>query len=354
MKDQKTLAFFAYDWDKLVSDCLAGKQKVIFQGMIYYRRRKKPCYYKSISSREHREHQHLAQVIWRFCNGDIPPKHDIHHIDHNPGNNHPSNLVCWSKSKHARYHARLQSTRSVEEDHRIIKLYGQFHNIFKVGKAIDRSGEFVRLVLKDLGVVRDGDSSTRSEEEDHRIVELYGQLKSTDKVGKVVGRSSSFIGVVLKEYNIVLDGDPSTRSEEEDHRIIELYGQYHSCERVGKVVGRSMVFVWYVLKEYDVICDGNLSTRSEEEDHRIIKLYDRLNSTNKVGKAVGRTHSFVCRVLKEYNIRRGGHGPTRKQVEEIKVLLRKGGLTQHAIARKFDTSGATISRIKTGIYKATR
>ncbi|KKN52684.1 hypothetical protein LCGC14_0610170 [marine sediment metagenome] len=243
MPGQIPLVFFAYDWDELVFDCLAGKPKVTFQGTPYYFFRGGKPYYRT-------KVEILHRAIWKFCYGSIPPGYDIHHRDHNSRNNHPSNLVSISRAEHLKHH---HSTRSKKEDRRIVDLYSQLESIYKVGEMVDRAPSFVCTVLNEYGVERDGNPSTRSEENDQWFIELYGQLKSITKVGEVVGRSGEFIRSILNEYGIALDG----------------------------------------------------------------------------------------------------HGPnlTDQQIAEIKVLLRKGDLTQRVIAHEFDTNRSTISQINTGNYR---
>lgn len=43
----------------------------------------------------------MHRDVWIFYNGQIPPDHDIHHIDLNKQNNDPHNLEVYSKSDHA-------------------------------------------------------------------------------------------------------------------------------------------------------------------------------------------------------------------------------------------------------------
>lgn len=46
------------------------------------------------------------RVIWEAANGRLlQPWEDVHHIDGDRGNNHPSNLVMLSKRQHMDHHA---------------------------------------------------------------------------------------------------------------------------------------------------------------------------------------------------------------------------------------------------------
>ena len=74
----KTVEWGGYTWHKTREN--------------YYIRR---CKYKTI--RLHRE-------ICRKAHGDFPDDWDVHHIDGNRLNNHPSNLVALSKSDHRKKH----------------------------------------------------------------------------------------------------------------------------------------------------------------------------------------------------------------------------------------------------------
>src|SRR5262245_49306002 len=42
----------------------------------------------------------LHRMVWMYNFGRIPTGYDIHHKDHNPGNNDPDNLECLSKRQH--------------------------------------------------------------------------------------------------------------------------------------------------------------------------------------------------------------------------------------------------------------
>ena len=46
----------------------------------------------------------LHQLVWREFNGEIPKGYDIHHINFNPSDNRPENLVLLSHSEHRKLH----------------------------------------------------------------------------------------------------------------------------------------------------------------------------------------------------------------------------------------------------------
>ena len=46
----------------------------------------------------------MHRFVWKSERGDIPPGHDIHHIDENKLNNDISNLEMMSLSDHAKFH----------------------------------------------------------------------------------------------------------------------------------------------------------------------------------------------------------------------------------------------------------
>ncbi|MDQ0174404.1 HNH endonuclease signature motif containing protein [Bacillus chungangensis] len=48
------------------------------------------------------DRQLMHRYVWEKYNGEIPPDHDIHHVDRDRGNNDISNLELYSKSEHAR------------------------------------------------------------------------------------------------------------------------------------------------------------------------------------------------------------------------------------------------------------
>jgi len=43
----------------------------------------------------------MHRDVWEFFKGEIPPDHDIHHIDNNPANNNISNLELYTKAEHS-------------------------------------------------------------------------------------------------------------------------------------------------------------------------------------------------------------------------------------------------------------
>ncbi len=44
----------------------------------------------------------MHRYVWEKYNGKIPPKHDIHHINHNKSDNRIENLELYTKSEHAK------------------------------------------------------------------------------------------------------------------------------------------------------------------------------------------------------------------------------------------------------------
>ena len=46
----------------------------------------------------------LHREVWKSVHGPIPEGHHIHHVDHDAGNNDPSNLVCIPDAEHRAHH----------------------------------------------------------------------------------------------------------------------------------------------------------------------------------------------------------------------------------------------------------
>lgn len=51
--------------------------------------------------------------VWENVNGSIPVDLQVHHIDRNPGNNDPSNLMLVTKDEHWELHDRIDPTSRV-------------------------------------------------------------------------------------------------------------------------------------------------------------------------------------------------------------------------------------------------
>lgn len=47
---------------------------------------------------------HIHRAVYTYYYGDIPPEHDIHHIDGNKANNDISNLLLVTRSEHQKLH----------------------------------------------------------------------------------------------------------------------------------------------------------------------------------------------------------------------------------------------------------
>ena len=51
---------------------------------------------------------YIHQLVWRQFNGEIPKGYAIHHVNFNPNDNRPENLVLLSHSEHAKLHNKLR------------------------------------------------------------------------------------------------------------------------------------------------------------------------------------------------------------------------------------------------------
>ena len=51
----------------------------------------------------------IHKLVWRQFNGEIPKGFDIHHINFNPSDNRPENLVLLSCSEHRKLHSKFRN-----------------------------------------------------------------------------------------------------------------------------------------------------------------------------------------------------------------------------------------------------
>lgn len=77
--------------------------EVEYRGVVYRRnpqgeQRAHRVYYSA------RDHDLLHRAVYRGSHGDIPTGYHVHHIDFDPFNNDPGNLIALSPSEHARVH----------------------------------------------------------------------------------------------------------------------------------------------------------------------------------------------------------------------------------------------------------
>lgn len=66
---------------------------------LKFTRDDKTGYYLNSTIRER-----MHRYVWKFHHGEIPEGYQIHHIDHNRGNNDISNLQMISNHLHASMH----------------------------------------------------------------------------------------------------------------------------------------------------------------------------------------------------------------------------------------------------------
>lgn len=74
---------------------------------------------------------YLHHLVWRQFNGEIPKGFDVHHINFNPNDNRPENLVLLSHSEHMKLHAKIKN-----ED-------GNFGAMKKKCLQFDKDGNFI-------------------------------------------------------------------------------------------------------------------------------------------------------------------------------------------------------------------
>jgi hypothetical protein len=96
------------------------------------------CGYKyiSVGGAGIAEHRHVVeqQLGRKLKQGEV-----VHHVDHNPLNNDPANLVVLSRAEHRRLHAIKRSVRwSAEEKARARELHASGMTVQEVAAALER------------------------------------------------------------------------------------------------------------------------------------------------------------------------------------------------------------------------
>jgi HNH endonuclease len=89
----------------------------VFNGVCFYRKQR--GYYKAGYEEMGRRTVYMHRYVWEFHNGPIPPKHHVHHIDGDTGNNTLENLELVLGTTHSRHHAMERIARGefgTEED----------------------------------------------------------------------------------------------------------------------------------------------------------------------------------------------------------------------------------------------
>lgn len=91
-----------------------------YKGIRYRRypdsdkRAERSYYVPGIGDRQKYGLGRLHEEIWKDNNGPIPEGGHVHHEDHDPLNNDPSNLVCLDGDEHLRHHAAETDYRTPE------------------------------------------------------------------------------------------------------------------------------------------------------------------------------------------------------------------------------------------------
>jgi len=78
-----------------------------FNGVRYYL---KPSGYFVADPRQQLATRYMHRAVWIFHFGEIPKGLEVHHKDHDKGNNDPANLELVDSRKHASYHGRKRAT----------------------------------------------------------------------------------------------------------------------------------------------------------------------------------------------------------------------------------------------------
>lgn len=78
-------------------------KRAVFGGLVFTRDDKTGYYLNSTI------HARLHRMVYEQYNGAIPDGYHVHHIDHDRGNNEPSNLIALSPGDHQRLHGEEMS-----------------------------------------------------------------------------------------------------------------------------------------------------------------------------------------------------------------------------------------------------
>lgn len=84
-----------------------------FNGEMFTRDDKTGYYLTSNNARM--PGRRLNRAVWEYHNGEIPDGYDIHHIDHDKGNNDIENLKCLNRAEHNEIHGVEASEQTKEK-----------------------------------------------------------------------------------------------------------------------------------------------------------------------------------------------------------------------------------------------
>jgi hypothetical protein len=107
----------------------------------------------SVDGKRIAEHR---QVMEQKLGRRLASNEIVHHIDGNPLNNDPDNLMLLTRSEHMRLHMSLRKGKrfSEEEKARAAELYGSGFNIVEVARMLRRPYVSTRDLLARLGLTR--------------------------------------------------------------------------------------------------------------------------------------------------------------------------------------------------------
>jgi hypothetical protein len=97
---------------------MSNFEAIRYKGILYRRYpdsdkwAERVYYVPGIGDRQKRGLGRLHEEIWKDTNGPIPEGCHIHHEDHDPLNNDPSNLVCLTGEEHRAHHGPEWAERS--------------------------------------------------------------------------------------------------------------------------------------------------------------------------------------------------------------------------------------------------